>query len=141
MTAEVHPIARQWLDAWNSHRVERVLACLTPDAVHEDVSLGVVNRSHAEVRRFVEEGWAAFPDLRFELDGVAITGTTGTVEWTMQGTHQGDWPGLPATGKAFAVRGVSVLELAGDRIQRVRDYWDFATVLRQLGALPEPPTT
>ncbi len=122
MTAEVHVIAQRWIEVWNSHQVERVLACLTPDVVYEDMPLGAVSRGREEVRRFVAEGWAAFPDLRFELNGAAITGATGTVQWTMLGTHRGDMPGLPVTGKPFAVRGVSVLELAGDRIRRVRDY-------------------
>jgi steroid delta-isomerase-like uncharacterized protein len=133
-------IGRQWLDAWNSHDVERVLACLTTNAVYEDLALNVVNRGHDEARQFILAGWAAFPDMRFDMTGAAISGDHGTVEWTMSGTHRGDFPGLPATGRSFIVRGVSVLDLAGDgsTIQHVRDYWDFATVLRQLGFIPEP---
>ena len=136
MTASV---AQQWLDAWNSHDVERVLACLTADAVYEDVPLGAVNRGHDEARQFILAGWAAFPDLRFETTGSAISGEHGRAEWTMSGTHRGDFPGLPATGKTFSVRGVSVLDLTagGHTIRHVRDYWDFTTVLRQLGFMPE----
>ncbi len=140
MAAAIPRIAQQWIDAWNAHDVDRILACLTEDAVYEDLPLGAVNRSHDEARQFIEASWAAFPDLRFELTAARITGEHGTAEWTMAGTHQGDFPGLPATGQAFSVRGVSVLELSGDKIRQVRDYWDFATVMRQLGVLP-PPTT
>jgi len=138
MTRASASIAQRWVEAWNTRNADQVLACLTPDAVYEDVALGAVNRSHEETRQFVSGAWIAFPDLRFELTGSAITGDSGTIEWTMLGTHRGDFPGLPATGKAFSVRGVSVVELAGGQIRRVRDYWDFATVLRQLGVLPEP---
>jgi steroid delta-isomerase-like uncharacterized protein len=130
-------LADQWIDAWNTHDVERVLACLTADALYEDVPLGAVNRGADAVRGFIQTGWAAFPDMRFELTTSAISGDHGTAEWVMAGTHAGDFPGLPATGRPFSVRGVSVLELAGDKIRSVRDYWDFATVLRQLGFLPE----
>jgi steroid delta-isomerase-like uncharacterized protein len=136
MTAAIPAIAQQWIDAWNARSVERILACFAGSAVYEDVALGAVNRTAAETRQFAEAAWAAFPDLRFELIGAVIEGTRGVAEWTMMGTHRGDFPGLPATGKAFTVRGVSVLELSGDKIARVRDYWDFATVLRQLGFLP-----
>jgi steroid delta-isomerase-like uncharacterized protein len=134
-------IVEQWQDAWNSHDVERILACLSEDAVYEDVPTGRINRTHEEARQFIEAGWAAFPDLRFEYAAASVTGEHGTSEWTMMGTHWGDFPGLPATGKAFSVRGVSVLELSGDKIRTVRDYWDFATVLRQLGVLTEPATS
>src|SRR5262249_54919057 len=119
MSAPIPPMAQRWLDAWNSRDMRQVLACLTADAIYEDVPLGAVNPSHDEARAFIEGAWAAFPDLRFELTAAAITGDHGTAEWTTSGTHRGDFPGLPASGKAFAVRGVSVLELAGDQIRHV----------------------
>jgi hypothetical protein len=34
------------------------------------------------------------------------------------------------------VRGASVFEFAGGRIQRCSDYWDMATFLKQLGLMP-----
>jgi len=133
-------IADRWLEAWNARSVDQILACFTDDAVYEDVPLGAVNRTPDEMRQFISAGWAAFPDLRFEPTAAAINGANGVVEWTMLGTHRGDFPGLPATGKTFTVRGVSVMELSGEKIRRVRDYWDFATVLRQLGVLPASAT-
>jgi predicted ester cyclase len=54
----------------------------------------------------------------------------------MRGTHRGDLPGMPATGKQVDVRGASILEFAGDRIRRCSDYWDMATFLKQLGLMP-----
>jgi steroid delta-isomerase-like uncharacterized protein len=141
MTTTQSSIAQRWVDGWNSHDVTRILACLTADAVYEDLPLGAVNHGHDEARQFIEFGWAAFPDLRFELTGTAIRDGGGTAEWTMLGTQKGDLPGLPATGKSFSVRGVSVMELAGDQIRAVRDYWDYATVLQQLGVLPPAAAT
>jgi steroid delta-isomerase-like uncharacterized protein len=55
----------------------------------------------------------------------------------MSGTHQGDLPGMPATRKSFAVRGATALELDNGRISRNSDYWDMATLLTQLGLMPE----
>ena len=43
---------------------------------------------------------------------------------------------LPATGRRFAVPGVTCVSLHGGRIGRQADYWDLATLLRQLGLLP-----
>jgi steroid delta-isomerase-like uncharacterized protein len=58
------------------------------------------------------------------------------LEWTMSGTHQGDLPGMPATGRSFSVRGATVLQLADGLISRNSDYWDMATLLGQLGLMP-----
>jgi steroid delta-isomerase-like uncharacterized protein len=55
----------------------------------------------------------------------------------MSGTHKGDLPGIPATGKRFSsVRGSTILELDGGKIRREADYWDAATFMKQIGLLP-----
>jgi steroid delta-isomerase-like uncharacterized protein len=49
-------------------------------------------------------------------------------------------PGIPATGKQFSVRGVSILELEDGKIRRCSDYWDMAEFLKQLGVMSQPQT-
>jgi hypothetical protein len=46
---------------------------------------------------------------------------------------------LPATGRKFAVRGVSVGRLEGGKIKENTDYWNMVELLSQLGMLPEEP--
>jgi steroid delta-isomerase-like uncharacterized protein len=140
MATQHTTLAQQLVEAWNTRDPKRVLAVLTADHVYEDVTFGVVTRGPAETRQFFERAYAAFPDLHFAATAEAMSAAGGTVEWTMTGTHQGDLPGMPATGKAFAVRGATVFESAGGHIRSVRDYWDAATLLRQLGLLAEPAT-
>jgi ketosteroid isomerase-like protein len=43
------------------------------------------------------------------------------------------------TGKKFSVRGVSVIDLRDDKIFRNVDFYDVATIMRQVGQLPTPP--
>jgi len=53
------------------------------------------------------------------------------------GTHKGDLPRIPATGKRFSsVRGATILELEAGKIRREADYWDAATFMKQVGVLP-----
>jgi steroid delta-isomerase-like uncharacterized protein len=122
--------------AWSSHDVEKLASCFTDDCVYEDVTLGLVNRGRAELRAFVGDFFAASPDVRFELKSAFVAGNRAAAEWVMSGTHQGDMPGLPATGKRYSVRGASIMELQDGKIRRNSDYWDMATFLRQLGAMP-----
>jgi steroid delta-isomerase-like uncharacterized protein len=64
-------------------------------------------------------------------------GRWAVVEWVMSGTHTGDLPGIPATGKRFSsVRGSTILELEAGKIRRKSDYWDAATFMKQVGLLP-----
>ena len=141
MSIATPKLADQLVDAWNSLEPQRVVDVLTDDHTYEDVTFAVVCRGAAETRGFFQDAYSAFPDLRFTLTSAAAGAERGAMEWTMTGTHHGDMPGLPATGKPFSVRGATVFEIAAEKISAVRDYWDLATLLRQIGLMAEPATT
>lgn len=136
-TASVERILDEWLAAWSAHDISRLQALFADAMEHEDVPVGAVNRSKADLRAFAEAWFAASPDIHFTSTLKVVGDGRAVVEWVGGGTHKGDLPGMPATGKPWQVRGVSVVELAGGKISRCRDYWDFATVMRQLGFLPD----
>jgi ketosteroid isomerase-like protein len=58
----------------------------------------------------------------------------GTIEWIFGGKDVGVFK----TGKPFAVPGVSVIEFRDGKISRNLDYYDAATIMKQVGVLPEP---
>jgi steroid delta-isomerase-like uncharacterized protein len=125
-----------WGHYWSTHDMPRLLGLFTDDVVYEDVTMGAVNHGTAELRAFGEGFFVGFPDVTFEVTSRFACGTSGGLEWVMRGTHRGDLPGMPATGKQVNVRGASIIEFAGDRIRRCSDYWDMVTFLKQLGLMP-----
>ena len=129
-------VLEDWARHWSSHEMEHLLPLFTDDVVYEDVTLGVVNHGKDELRAFGEGFFAAFPDVTFALTSRFATGTQGGIEWVMRGTHRGDMPGLPATGKQVELRGASIIEFADGQIRRCSDYWDMATFLTQIGRMP-----
>ena len=56
-------------------------------------------------------------------------------------TFSGTDKGMFKTGKKFSVRGVSILTLKNGKISHNVDYYDAATVMKQLGLLPDTATT
>jgi steroid delta-isomerase-like uncharacterized protein len=93
-----------------------VLALFTDDCVFEDVTFDLVARGKQELRSFVTRAFTAVPDFKYDLQSRLITQGWAAIEWVMSGTHQGDFPGLPATGKRFSsVRGTSILQLEAAR--------------------------
>ena len=135
MITDKTALAVRLVDAWNSLDPERVVDLLTEEHVYEDVTFGAVTHGAAETRQFFQGAYTAFPDIHFTLSGVVVNSGCSAFEWTMTGTHKGDMPGLPATGKPFTIRGATVFGIAGDKICAVRDYWDLATLLRQVGLM------
>jgi steroid delta-isomerase-like uncharacterized protein len=125
-------IAQAWIDAWNSHDPDTVIALFAKDAVIEDVTLGVVSRGLAEIRDFAVGSFTTFPDIHFDLVNSTLKGGHGTIEWVFSGTDTG---GFGGTGKPFSVRGVTVMDVHGTKLTRETDYWNLATVLKEIGLL------
>ena len=120
-----------WVAAWNSHDPDAVVAVFSRDAVYEDVPLGLLNHGTDEIRAFAEFFFTASPDLNIKLVRSHLEDGHGTIEWVFSGTDVG----IFGTGKRYSVRGVTVLDVHHGKITRNLDYYDFATILRELGQL------
>ena len=130
-------IADRWITAWNSHDVEKVVAVF-PDAVmYEDIPFAEANHGKAELRKFVASELESVPDLKVELESSAVEGSHGSIQWVFSGTDKG----IYKTGKKFKVRGATILTLKGGKISRNVDYYDAATIMRQVGQLPAENTS
>jgi steroid delta-isomerase-like uncharacterized protein len=121
--------------AWNAHDADKVASFYTDDVVYEDVAFGMKAHGHAEMHKLAADFFAAVPDLKLELVSNASMGDRGSVEWVFGGTDVG----LYKTGKKFSVRGASVYELRGEKFSSNRDYYDSASIMRQVGILPAAP--
>jgi steroid delta-isomerase-like uncharacterized protein len=125
-------IMEQVFAAWNTHDPEKMLAFYTDDVVYKDVPLGLVNRGRTELRKLVEETFSVFPDLKVQLVSSYICNGHGISEVILTGTDKGYWK----TNKQFSVRMLSTFELRGRKLSRNEDYYDLATMMRQVGVLP-----
>jgi steroid delta-isomerase-like uncharacterized protein len=140
-TPDLERLFDDWATAWSSNDSskdpERVLALFVDDCVFEDVTFGIVARGKKELRSFANRAFAAIPDFKYGVRSRFATSQWAVIEWVMSGTHKGDLPGIPATGKRFSsVRGSTILGLEDGKIRRESDYWDAATFMKQVGMLP-----
>lgn len=133
--------ARRIVDAlnamWNSKDAQRMEALYAADATHEDTTSGIKRSGVPEIRELFRSTWQAIPDVRTEVNRVIAECDWVVWEWTMSATHTGDFPNLAATGRQFYIRGVSIIRVADGKVLSQCDYYDQASFLRQVGALPE----
>jgi steroid delta-isomerase-like uncharacterized protein len=125
-------VAEKWIAAWNSRNPDKMLPLFTDDVFYEDVAFSEVSHGHAGLRKFVASELEAVPDLELKLLRASVHNGHGTIEWTFSGTDKG----IYKTGKKFSVRGVSVIDIRDGKISRNLDFYDSATIMRQLGLLP-----
>ena len=127
-------LADKVTEIWSAHDTDIVDDAFADEGIYEDVAMQAAMRGKAEIKKFMEETLAGFPD--FDVKQVRFLSTENMIasEWIMSGTHTGDFPGFKATGKPFSVRGASVGVVRDGKIVRWTDYYDRYDLMSQLGA-------
>lgn len=77
----------------------------------------------------------AFPDLNFSIKDMIEEGDKVIAYWVMTGTHQGDLPQLPATGKSFSITGMTIYYFDNEKICGHTQAFDRLGFLSQMGYL------
>ena len=126
---------REYLAAWNTHDLDKIVSFFTDDCVYENLARGQTYRGKDELKAWATMSFDAIPDFKLDVTSLFASGEWVACEWVMSGTQSGAIPGLPATGKSFSVRGSTVAQLKDGKIMRNADYWDVMTFLRQLGVM------
>ena len=138
--AFVEEFTQRWLEAHQSHDVEKVLACLADDFALDDSGWPTTIRGHADLRQYLEYMWRGFPDMRYEPLGVYVDpdAPRSAGYWRCFATHTGpfDPPGLAPTGKRVEFVGADFYEFRDGKLVKERSVFDMADVMRHLGVLP-----
>jgi steroid delta-isomerase-like uncharacterized protein len=72
------------------------------------------------------------PDQSFSLEDVIGDNERAAARWTLRGTHQGDFLGVPPSGRQFEVSGIDFWRLQDGRIAELWRAFDLREMLRQL---------
>ena len=91
------------------------------------------------VKQFFHMYRAAFPDLRMEPQDVVASGDKVVARARATGTNQGEFMGMPATGKSVDVQLIDIIRFGDDGL--AREHWgvfDALAMMQQLGAVPAP---
>jgi SnoaL-like polyketide cyclase len=117
-------------------------AC-APDLHYEDPLCAQPLTGPDELADHVAHLWQAFPDARVERLGERLgDGQYIAAPIKLVGTHTGDLGSIPASGRSLAVHAVLICELdpPGERLWRVRPFFDVYGAAVQIGVLPERGT-
>jgi steroid delta-isomerase-like uncharacterized protein len=128
-------LLNQITEAENSHDVEKLIALVTDDIVIEDVPFvpfGMVMKGKDGVRQGYAFFFEAAPDYKIEPKSWVTSDKSFASEWVLTATQKGDFPGIPASGKRFSIRGCSFGEFENGKLKRKSDYWDYASFKKQL---------
>jgi steroid delta-isomerase-like uncharacterized protein len=125
-------IAQRWTEEiWNRHNASAVGELVAQDFVFHGFMEDV--HGHEAIKKrgtFIAVG---FPDGRFVNQETLADGDKVVQRWTFQGTHTGEFFGVPGTGKKVNFGGITILRIAGGKVAEHWGYFDLPGVLAQVG--------
>jgi predicted ester cyclase len=118
-----------WQEVWDDVMAPNVIYHFnsTPDAI---VGLDANKAFNASL-------FEGFPDISQTIEDVIAEGDNVVYRTTMEGTHTGDFLGIPPTGKSARVNDFTMLRILNDRIV---EWWyecNLLEVMKQLGLMPD----
>ena len=128
---------RRW-EAYEDLDAARLAADYADDAVIESPTAGVHTGREAAERTF-RLVFSAFLDLTMSVESLIVDGNSAAALLSIEGTHIGEFLGLPPTGKRFTMPVAIFYQLDDGKIVRERRIYDFTGLLVQIGVLKAKP--
>ena len=121
--------------AWQPDNADELLSYFSERALFEDLAFEARFVGLAEIKSFIELTYSGIPDFRVSPTHIVAGEGGAAAQWVMRGTHSGDLPGMPATGRSFEVRASSLVRLESNLITGIYDYWNPETFKKSVGLL------
>jgi steroid delta-isomerase-like uncharacterized protein len=135
-TEQNKAVVRGYIEqVWNGRRPDLLDQYMAEDIVHHD-SPGLTDRK--SIQDFIATTQNSFPDFRIRIEAEIAEGDLVVLRQTMSGTQQGEFMGLPASGKQFSMIGVYIFRIAGGKIAELWGLSNSLGMMQQLGAIPTP---
>jgi len=109
---------------------------ISPDAVFHVPGRPEPMRGAAGYLAIIGMMRGGFPDIQWTLEETIAEGDKVAARFTMRGTHQGTFFGLPPTGKKIVVQAMNFYRLTGGQFVEERGQPDLLGLLQQIGAVP-----
>jgi steroid delta-isomerase-like uncharacterized protein len=92
----------------------------------------VLERGPEDVKRFLREFQAAFPDFHTTIEDQIAEGDKVMTRYWWRGTHQGEFRGIPPTGRELQINGIGVFRFSPEgKVVESWDSYDQFSLMRQ----------
>jgi predicted ester cyclase len=110
------------------------------EIVEPDVSFHAPVPTGATGTQALKQVWPvllrAFPDLHVTIEDLIEEGDKVVSRQTVTGTHQGEYMGLPPTGKSVTYNEIFICRFVNGRIAEIWGVVDVLSQMKQLGLIP-----
>jgi steroid delta-isomerase-like uncharacterized protein len=102
-----------------------------PDYVHR--TPGGELHGRQALRELLTAYQTALPDLHVKIDELVCTDSKAVLFFTLSGTHEDEFMGIPATGKQVSINGMTRSYIENGQITEEWELLDQLSMFQQLG--------
>ena len=128
-------VRRFFEEAWNGHNPNAIDELVSPNYFNH-AAVADHQRGTAGAKHILNWLFTAFPDTRFDIEDIIADGDMVAIRGTASGTHEGEFAGIPPTGKRFAVQQSHWVRVADGKLVEHWAVRDDLGMMQQLGAMP-----
>jgi predicted ester cyclase len=130
-------------ELWNGRRLDVADSIFSPHCVTHQLRSGLpmdaVSRSSQDIKVDITQWITSFPDLWFRVEQMLCEGDRVVMRLLAEGTHEGEWMGIPATSRKIQIRMFTVHRVIEGRIAEDWFQVEWLGVFQQLGVVPSTP--
>lgn len=135
-TTDAERIASDYVEMWNEREFERIPELVAESFVHVDPD-GSEVQGRDGLEEYMRGILAGFPDLHVDVTDMVSSGGTVMYEAELTMTHEGEFEGIPPTGRELEIGEMATIEVVDGKVEAHRVYFDNQETLRQLGIVEE----
>ncbi len=131
-------LMRRFHEELNKLNLGIVDKLLADDYREHNPSIGEQPLDKSTAKQLFEMIYTAFPDLHRTVERQLAEGDNVVDHITYRGTHNGDFMGVPASGKQAETTAILITRIADGKIAEIWGLIDMMRLMQQVGAIPAP---
>jgi steroid delta-isomerase-like uncharacterized protein len=130
-------VARKFYELFETGNLKAAEAIVAEDFVNLRAIPGQTP-GLAGLKEVIQAFRAGVPDIKFTIEEQVAEGDKVASRYSAKCTHQGDFLGVPGTGKSLNFTGLVIHRIIDGKIQNAWLEFDMFGVMRQMGTIPAP---
>tara|TARA_A200000113_G_scaffold219307_1_gene227895 strand:+ start:74 stop:568 length:495 start_codon:yes stop_codon:yes gene_type:complete len=130
--------SRTYQEVWSEFFNERNMEIVNDQFFTDDVTVVIPDNNIVGIegtKNYYGNFLLGFSDAEFTFVDIFGQGDKLVKHWNFKGTHDGDFFGIPPTGKSLNLSGTTLILMEDGKIKQEQNFFDNLDMLSQLGLM------
>ena len=128
----------KWYEELDKANIDACMEMFSPDFLWYAPSNSPTPMSKKKSQEYMIEGSKAFPKMIHKIEEIMTAGDKVIARTVDYLTHEGEYLGIPATGKKIEFSVIIIFQVKDGKIVEIREEVDLLGAFQQVGMEPKP---